>query len=451
MFDCRGQAWRPSDGDARHVYDVVGIGFGPSGLALGIAIEEHNAAAAPGDRIVAKFLERQPRFGWHRGMLLPGTTMQVSFLKDLATMRNPHSTFSFVSHLHAQGRLVDFINGKSLFPSRIEFHGYLEWVAERLEHLVAYDTEIVDVRPVLDGDTVACFDVVAADGSVTRTRNIVVATGLTPTLPAGIERSERVWHTSELLPRLATLGAAEPRRFVVVGAGQSAAEATEHLHDRFASAEICSVFSRYGYSPADDSPFANQIFDPAAVDTYYDATADAKRMLVDYHANTNYSVVDLELIQELYRRAYQEKVRGAERLRFVNVSRVTDVHDTGDDVVAVIRSLTDGETSMLRADAIVFATGYEPSDATDLLGDVGGYGLRDTDGRLSLRRDYRVETSPLVAGGIYLQGACQESHGLSSSLLSNTAVRAGEILDSLLAARATTVPSPSDLQVTSHV
>ena len=91
---------------------------------------------------------------------------------------------------------------------------------------------------------------------------------------------------------------------------------------------------------------------------------------------------------------------------------------------------------MLRADAIVFATGYEPSDASDLLGEVGSYCLRDTDGRLSLRRDYRVETSPLVAGGIYLQGACQESHGLSSSLLSNTAVRAGEILDSLLAARA---------------
>ena len=236
----------------------------------------------------------------------------------------------------------------------------------------------------------------------------------------------------------------------MVGAGQSAAEATEHLHDRFATAEICSVFSRYGYSPADDSPFANQIFDPAAVDTFYDAGADAKRMLVDYHANTNYSVVDLELIQELYRRAYQEKVRGAERLRFINVSRVTDVHDTGDDIIAVIRSLASGETSMLRADAIVFATGYAPSDAGDLLGDVGAYCLRDTDGRLSLRRDFRVETSPLVAGSIYVQGACEQSHGLSSSLLSTTAVRAGEILSSLLADRGDAATT-SSLAVTSHV
>ena len=456
MFDCRGQAMRPLDGEVRRVHDVVGIGFGPSGLALGIAIEEHNATVGAEQAITATFVERQPRFGWHRGMLLPGTTMQVSFLKDLATLRNPHSTFSFVSYLHAAGRLVDFINGKSLFPSRIEFHGYLEWIAERLEHLVAYDREVVEILPVHDGASVAAFDVVtrAADGeiTVTRGRNIVIATGLEPSLPHGIERSARVWHTSELLPRLATFEADRPRRFVVVGAGQSAAEATEHLHDRFADAEICSVFSRYGYSPADDSPFANRIFDPAAVDTYFAAGDDAKRMLVDYHANTNYSVVDLELLQELYRRSYQEKVRGIERLRWINVSRVTDVHETGDDVVAVIRSLADGETSMLRADAIVFATGYTPSSASALLGGLDALCLHDAQGELSLRRDYRVETAPAVTGGIYVQGTSQHLHGLSSSLLSNTAVRAGEILQSLLDERpATAAPSTPDLAVASHV
>ncbi|MBQ3659658.1 MAG: PDZ domain-containing protein, partial [Bacteroidales bacterium] len=36
--------------------------------------------------------------------------MQVSYLKDLATLRNPRSGFSFVSYLHDRGRLVDFIN-----------------------------------------------------------------------------------------------------------------------------------------------------------------------------------------------------------------------------------------------------------------------------------------------------------------------------------------------------
>ena len=87
-------------------------------------------------------------------------------------------------------------------------------------------------------------------------------------------------------------------------------------------AEVCAVFARYGYSPADDSPFANRIFDPAAVDAYYDAPTAVKQMLLGYHRNTNYSVVDAELIKDLYRRVYQEKVTGRERLRIMQACRV---------------------------------------------------------------------------------------------------------------------------------
>jgi L-ornithine N5-oxygenase len=49
---------------------------------------------------------------------------------------------------------------------------------------------------------------------------------------------------------------------------------------------------------------------------------------MDYHGNTNYSVVDIDLIDDLYRQTYQEKVLGTERLRFLNVSRLTDVKET---------------------------------------------------------------------------------------------------------------------------
>lgn len=50
------------------------------------------------------------------------------------------------------------------------------------------------------------------------------------------------------------------------------------------------MFGRYGYSPSDDTPFANRIFDPAAVDTYYGADEEVKRSMFDHHRNTNYSV-----------------------------------------------------------------------------------------------------------------------------------------------------------------
>ncbi|HEV7648868.1 MAG TPA: lysine N(6)-hydroxylase/L-ornithine N(5)-oxygenase family protein [Actinophytocola sp.] len=416
---------------ANPVYDVIGVGFGPSNLALAIAVAEQ-------DRPVrGLFLERQPRFGWHRGMLIEDATMQVSFLKDLVTMRNPVSEFSFLSYLHSADRLVDFINQKSLFPLRVEFHDYLEWAAARLQHTVRYGHEVIAVEPVAEDGVVTGFDAIARHGADTttyRARNLVFGMGLEPHLPDGAVLSDRVWHNKDLLARVERLSSA-PRRFAVVGAGQSAAEVTKFLHDRFPHAEVCGVFSRYGYSPSDDSPFANRVFDPDAVDQFHAAPEHVKEMILDYHANTNYSVVDTGLIEELYRRTYQEKVLGTPRLRLFNVSRVAETVESGDGVRAVVESLTTHEKTVLDCDVLVYATGYRPADPLRLLGDVATLCRRDEQGRPVVARDYRVDTDGELRAGLYLQGATEHTHGISSSLLSTTAVRAGQILRSITARR----------------
>lgn len=417
------------------IHDVIGIGFGPSNVAMAIALSEHNAG--PGAQpLRAHFFEQQPRFGWHRGMLIDDATMQVSFLKDLVTLRNPASDYSFLCYLKSRGRLIDFINHKSLFPLRIEFHDYFEWAAARVDDLVSYGHEVVGVMPVLRDGVVEHLDVTvrSAQGlAVHRARNLVLGTGLRPLMPDGVERSDRLWHTSELLGRVAAWEGPPPGRVVVVGAGQSAAENVAYLHRRFPDAEICAVFSRYGYSPADDSGFANRIFDPEAVDAFYTAPESVKRRLMHYHGNTNYSVVDIDLIDDLYRQMYREKVLGTERLRFLNVSRLTDVKETEDDrVSATVTSLVTGEETRLDADVVVFATGYGPADPVGLLGEVADRCLRDDEGRVRVERDYRVATDDSLRCGIYLQGGTEHTHGITSSLLSNTAVRVGEILDSLL-------------------
>ncbi|MFE0353518.1 lysine N(6)-hydroxylase/L-ornithine N(5)-oxygenase family protein [Streptomyces nigra] len=417
------------------IHDVIGIGFGPSNVAMAIALSEHNAGPG-GQPLRAHFFEQQPRFGWHRGMLIDDATMQVSFLKDLVTLRNPASDYSFLCYLKSRGRLIDFINHKSLFPLRIEFHDYFEWAAARVDDLVSYGHEVVGVMPVLRDGVVEHLDVTvrSAQGlAVHRARNLVLGTGLRPLMPDGVERSDRLWHTSELLGRVAAWEGPPPGRVVVVGAGQSAAENVAYLHRRFPDAEICAVFSRYGYSPADDSGFANRIFDPEAVDAFYTAPESVKRRLMDYHGNTNYSVVDIDLIDDLYRQMYREKVLGTERLRFLNVSRLTDVKETEDDrVSATVTSLVTGEETRLDADVVVFATGYGPADPVGLLGEVADRCLRDDEGRVRVERDYRVATDDSLRCGIYLQGGTEHTHGITSSLLSNTAVRVGEILDSLL-------------------
>jgi L-ornithine N5-oxygenase len=439
-----------TDGDVP-VYDLVGVGFGPANLALAIAVAEHNAVAGAEDVVTAHFLERQASFGWHRGMLIDDATMQVSFLKDLVTMRNPSSGFSFLTYLQHRGRLVDFINHKNLYPLRVEFHDYFEWAAEKVDDLVSYGHEVLTIEPVHRDGAIAYFDVSARDAQggieVRRARNLVLGTGLQAHLPEGITSSTRIWHNRDFLHRVAELDADAPRRFVVVGAGQSGAEVTAFLHERFPQSEVCAVFARYGYSPADDSSFANRIFDPGAVDDFYLAPEDVKRRLMAYHGNTNYAVVDGDLIDELYRRVYQEKVLGTQRLRLMNVSCPREVVETADGVRMTVESLTTGERTVLDADAVVYATGYRESDPTSMLGDVAAHCRRDELNRLRVGRDYRVDTDSEVRGGIYLQGATEHTHGITSSLLSNLAVRVGEILDSVVDHRTPSIPTQQEYAV----
>ncbi|GAA0268411.1 lysine N(6)-hydroxylase/L-ornithine N(5)-oxygenase family protein [Streptomyces polychromogenes] len=415
--------------------DVLGIGFGPANVALAAALSELPATA--GMRV--RFFEKQPEFGWHRSMLIEGATLQVAFLKDLVTLRNPVSPLSFVSYLTAKGRLVDFINHKTLYPTRLEFHDYLEWAAGHFGDQVAYGAEVVSAQPHVEDGRITHFTVQVHHAptdrmAVYRARNVVVAPGLSPYLPDGVSPDERVWHSSELLGRLARLPSdAAPRRFVVVGAGQSAAEITDHLHRSYPTAEVCSVFGGFGYSPADDSPFVNQVFDPATVDLFHGAPAEARRTVFDRHRSTNYSVADLDLIEELYRRAYEEKVAGVNRLRFLRGSRVVTSTSRPDAVDVTVASLLDGAggPQTLTADAVVYATGYRPADLRSLLGDVSPLLERDAQGELVVARDYRAALHLDCAGGVYLQGGTEHTHGISSSLLSNAAVRAGEIAASV--------------------
>ncbi|MFF8593345.1 lysine N(6)-hydroxylase/L-ornithine N(5)-oxygenase family protein [Streptomyces sp. NPDC015220] len=432
------------------VHDILGIGFGPSNLALAIAVREHNDRVPDTDRLTSFFLEKQIRFGWHRDMLIDGATMQVSFLKDLATMRNPGSRYGFLPYLQAKGRLVDFINHQSFFPTRAEFHDYLEWAAADFADQVAYG-ETADAVRLTRSDGEPLFQVTshrtrAPERTTVRlARHVVLAPGLTPRLPPGVTESKRVWHSSGFLSCLDALAGAEPRRFVVVGAGQSAAEITEYLHRRFTGAEVCAVFERYGYSPADDSPYANRVFDPEAVDRYFHSDDDLKRRLLAYHANTNYAVADLDLVKELYRREYQEGVSGPRRLRILNVSRLVAADDLGDHVDVTVRDLSSGSTTRLTADAVVYATGYRPADLRELLSSVAGHVQWDERGLPRVARDYRLTTSPRtpLPGGVYLQGGTEHTHGISSSLLSVSAVRAQEICDSILAGRRTPHRAPA--------
>ena len=81
----------------------------------------------------------------NRTYILPNVDMQISFLKDLVTLRNPCSSFSFINYLYEKNRLEDFINLRRFYTTREEFHDYFIWAANKVSCLVHYGSDVVSI------------------------------------------------------------------------------------------------------------------------------------------------------------------------------------------------------------------------------------------------------------------------------------------------------------------
>ncbi|MEL4183381.1 lysine N(6)-hydroxylase/L-ornithine N(5)-oxygenase family protein [Corynebacterium bovis] len=448
---------------------------------MAVALEEEN----PG--LDALFLESRDHFAWHPGMLLPGANMQISFLKDLATVRNPRSRYTFTNYLRERGRLVDFINRQTFTPERVEFTDYLAWVAETVEADIRYGAQVVAVEEIdaadRAGDGAAdganggpdagdrAGDGARADGArfLVRaevdgrtveipTRSVVVARGLRPRMPAWatdpeIAATGRVVHNIDIVPRLdqldGTVGRATGRgwdgtgvRALVVGGGQSAAEVVRHLHD--GGATVTCTFNGFGFVPADDSPYANRVFDPSAVDDFFTAPDDVRGELMIRHRYTNYACVESELVTELYEREYREQITGDRRLDLRRTTVVDGVRALPDGRVEVgLRDRITGERTAEAYDIVVCATGFVSRGLTGLTGAgaFGGSGVSGVSGEVDddrsavrgVTRDYHVVGGDGPVPGLFVQGATEATHGLGSTLLSNIATRSGELVEALRA------------------
>ena len=251
----------PADPDS--VLDLVCVGFGPASVAIAVALHDDLEAGKLPQAPKVLFLEKQPQFAWHAGMLLPGAKMQISFIKDLASLRDPRSNFTFLNYLHKNNRLIDFINLGTFLPARAEYEDYLRWCARHFDDLVRYQTEVVSVSPVLEeGSSVKIFTVTSRNvksGLITthRARNVVVAVGGQASVPQLFPaRHPRVIHSSQyaqLVPKI--LGdRSAPYKVAVVGAGQSAAEIFSNLQGLYPNSKTSMIMRSEFMKPSDDSP-----------------------------------------------------------------------------------------------------------------------------------------------------------------------------------------------------
>lgn len=252
---------------SEELHDLVCIGFGPASLAVAIALHDKYGALKSSSTVQPPkvcFLERQPQFAWHSGMQLPGAKMQISFLKDLATPRDPRSRFTFINYLHHKGRFNQFINLGTFLPTRLEYEDYLRWCASHFEDVVEYGQDVVSIKPVdIDAATgkVTSFSVTSRDSSsnrlvTRRARHVVIAVGGKPNIPKEFVKSPRVIHSSQfswMTPQILEKKE-EAYRVAVVGGGQSAAEIYSDLQSRYPRADVTLIIKGSSLRPSDDSP-----------------------------------------------------------------------------------------------------------------------------------------------------------------------------------------------------
>lgn len=252
------------------VHDLLCVGFGPASLAIAVALHDsiekgklskQRTKSSPN----VLFLEKQPRFAWHAGMLLPGAKMQISFIKDMASLRDPTSQFTFLNYLHKNGRLVEFTNLNTFLPARAEYEDYLRWCASFFDDVVQYNTEVVSVSPVKAPDSVGPVSIFAVTSRNTKTgalttrraKNVLLAIGGQPSIPKCLPSNHpQVVHSSQyahLVPKILNKPN-YPYRVAVVGAGQSAAEIFNNIHTLYPNSRTSLIMRSEFLKPSDDSP-----------------------------------------------------------------------------------------------------------------------------------------------------------------------------------------------------
>lgn len=211
------------------------------------------------------FLEKQTQFAWHSGMMLPGTRMQISFMKDMATFRDPRSKFTFLNYLQTKNRLVTFANLGTFYPLREEFNDYLRWVASHFEDYVSYGEDVVSITPPAGSAgpvkqwSISSVNVKTGEISNFTAKNVVVAIGGSAKIPAQFAPklyNTKVIHSSTFstnTPGLLPTRDA-PYKVAVVGGGQSAVEIFNELQSRYPNSKTTLYLRQAALKPSDDSP-----------------------------------------------------------------------------------------------------------------------------------------------------------------------------------------------------
>jgi lysine N6-hydroxylase len=400
-------------------YACVGIGVGPANLSLASLLYRHR-------EVSNVFIEKKDSFGWHDDQQIPGASLQVSPLKDLVSLADPTNAFSFLSYLHAHGRIYHFINAQFDAVPRQEFRNYLEWASRTNENIVFGEK-------VLSVEFAKTFAVHTSRRTITAD-NVAIGIGNRPWVPmqARNKLGKTQFHVSEFVDKARGLGG---KRVAVVGGGQSGAEAFLDLISRpdgETPRRVSWISRRRNYLPIDDSPFTNDYYMPSYSDYFYSLDRETRAPLNDQNVLTSDGISEATL-REIYQRAYTHRfITGLENLAGLYPNReVTHVkvdHVGGCDI-AIVNNDRPGLIEHINVDVIIWATGFRPA-RMDFLSPIAERLEREGD-EYKIDEDFAVRWDGPPGHRIFVQNAARQQRGLADVNLSLNAWRSQRIADRL--------------------
>ncbi|MVP01956.1 lysine N(6)-hydroxylase/L-ornithine N(5)-oxygenase family protein [Paenibacillus lutrae] len=420
-----------------HIYDLIGIGFGPSNIALAIALEEMDVD------LDFLFLEKSANRKWQEGMLLDGSDIQNNPLRDLVTPRNPRSHYTFINYLKEVGRFFEYLNLGIHFPLRKEYALYISWVTEQFSESVKYSTQVTHVDMVAGKEGQKLWQIKTSAGEEYLCRSLIVGPGRTPNIPAEFKPhiGSSIFHLTEYIQKIESFNLQEDTTIAVIGASQSAVEILLDLMNRTSAAQICSIHRSFGFRLKDTSPFSDHVYFPEFIDYYYSLSRDSKQQIAVQLNNTNYSSADGDVINQLYLRLYEEKLDGKNRFRFINNTRTEEITKADKGWNLLTQEIHTKAFRQVQADVVILATGFldfgvghKGEKFPPLLERVKNALPVDEFGVIKVQRDYAVKlVGEDALPHLYLNGLCESTHGLGDAgSFSLVSLRSMEIAKSVV-------------------
>ncbi|SDW27993.1 lysine N6-hydroxylase [Marininema mesophilum] len=418
--------------DQHEILDLIGIGIGPFNLGLAAMLKKT-------PEVQALFLERKPKFEWHPGLLIEGTTLQVPFLADVVTMADPTSPFSFLNYLKEHQRLYHFYFLERFHIPRNEYNHYCQWVTQELDNC-AFNRNVLNIQWE-ENDTDSHYRITAIDTEtdtpvIYRARHLALGTGSVPNMDPRFSNlpSEDVFHSAHFLDNLERYR--DARSITVVGSGQSAAEVFHTLlQEQETYGYKLDWFTRSnGFFPMEYSKLGLEHFSPEYTRHFHSLSPAARDEKIR-NQDLLYKGISASTIADIYDLLYERTVAGKETpARLLSHVELRDIKPTEQNGLRSYHlhgyHRDEQQHFTHESDVVILSTGYQHSIPNFVSG-IRHLIEWDEQGRYVIGEDYRLSLIHHRDNSVFIQNGELHTHGVGAPDLGLGAFRNSVIINTL--------------------